>query len=275
MKRIVFIFCLISAKYSTCQLINEKFGAGIPAGWTQSPAASWTLHSTFGFSNTACIISQEIGSTSSTANVQTSTFNLTGIVNPTVNFKAAITKNNFLPGNLVLYYDQGGGPQFVARWGSGISPNTTYTISEDGFDPVHPLDPENIFWHSYTHTMSSTGNTVSIILAAEFINGGYILFDDIQVLGTAVNTTALEKEEDPENIQLFPNPVKGTSVHIVSPHTLTVEVYNQLGQISPAVIERKNEDTFELDVTHLSSGVYYVLLQAMDKRVFHKKLVVN
>jgi hypothetical protein len=257
------------------QVLNENFNSGIPAGWTQNPAASWTLHPTFGGTSGSCIIAEEIGSNTLTAYMKTSLLNLSSVVNPTVHFKAAITKNNFLHGNIALFFDEGTGPQFVARWGSGFTPNTTYTVPEDGVDYVAPLDAVNIFWHSYSQTISPTNNFVSLIFAAEFVNGGYILFDSIVVAGTTSTLTTGIKETNDPAISIFPNPFVNGKASIRVEHFKEIEFYNQWGQRVPLRIDRKNEILFELDASAISPGIYYLAIKTTDDTAIRKKVIIE
>jgi hypothetical protein len=278
MKKSIPLFTLLFATLifkSQVTLLSENFNSGFPS-WTQNPTGSWTLQPSLGYSASPCIITEEAGSTSTgTATIKTFTINLTGVINPTINFKAAITKNNFLPGDLVLYCDQGTGPQFVARWGSGFSPNTTDTIPEGGFDPVPPLDSNNVYWYSYSHTISPTSNTISIMLAAELFNGGYILLDDISVKATPVNTTGGMDSKVKDAISIFPNPVPDGKIRIKGEHIKSATVFNQLGEAIKTNLTQVNETSLILDTSTLKSGVYHLEILTENNTIIPKKIVVE
>jgi hypothetical protein len=275
MKRSVFTLCLLLALSAKSQL-TENFNAGIPAGWQQSPAASWSLNPGFGISGSNCIVTENIDSAPGTRTISTPTLNMNGVTNLTVSFQVASVKNNFINPDLVLYYNSGSGPQFLARWGSGFSSNTTYTLTGAGTDYTPPLDAQNVYWEACSHTIAAiSGTAVSFMFGADLFNGGYVLLDDIAISGIASTITALSgNTEDPERF-IFQNPVPDKKLELKQARIKQVQLTDLLGRsFSPVGIREKGAGQ-ELDLSNLPAGIYYLNIVTDEELPFAGKILLE
>ena len=259
---------------SKSQILIQNFNSGIPVSWAQNPAASWSINPTFGASGSGCAITQDLTMATPTISLRTQTLNLSSATNLTITFKVALTKNNFISPNIALFYDSGLGSQFIARWGSGFSSNTTYTVS-DASDYVPPLDPENVFWFNCTHTLSAiSGSIVSFVFDAEIVNGGYVLIDDLVVSGIVPATTNITKLLLPESIVLYPNPTDKIIMLEGWPPTNLI-LMDELGKILPVDSAKINETTTSLDLGNLPAGIYYLTTVTEGKEPVRRKIIVQ
>ena len=76
------------------------------------------------------------------------------------------------------------------------------------------------------------------------------------------------------SFSLYPNPANGV-VHVTSDalHVTNVEVFDIYGKCHLSRVSGK-ESTITLDVSHLSSGVYFVRLYSNTDNVVVKRLIV-
>ncbi|PBQ31676.1 hypothetical protein CNR22_07810 [Sphingobacteriaceae bacterium] len=278
MKSILHSFPLLATLFlwcSTChsQFLSENFNTGIPASWTQSATATWSL-SNLGTSGSGCIVTEENTTNTVIVSIFTPSMDLSAVTNLTISFQGAVVKNNFVCPNIVLYSETGSGRQFLSRWGSGFTSNTTHTISE-GFDSQPPLESSAIFWETCTHTLSAiNGNVVRFILEAEFVNGGYVLLDDITVNGVAATTTSLFSAAPHIHVNLFPNPTATKKITLDGTDYTAIYVFDNAGKIvSPEY--HKRETSTDVMLTDFPAGTYYLKAVTTKKTSITKKLVVE
>ena len=161
----------------------------------------------------------------------------------------------------------------MSRWGSGFSPNTTYTVN-DMADYVPPLDSEYVSWESCSLSIpaSTTNTAVSILFRAELFNGGYVLLDNITVSGTPVTTTGL-KEDKLSSVVIFPNPATDKLL-LEGQHIKDLYLMNSRGQNLPVRYKVIGNAT-EIDLDTLPAAVYYLKLFLEDGSIMTKKIVVH
>lgn len=275
MKRTIYIFCLLvlCSRNGKSQLLNENFNANLPAGWIQSPASSWSLQPNFGISASSCILTENIDSAPGTRTISTMPLNLSGVTNLTVTFQVASIKNNFLNPDLVLYYDNGSGPQFLARWGAGFNPNTTYTLVGNGADYAPPLDAQNVYWEACSHTLAAvSGTAVRFIFVADLYNGGYVLLDDVLITGMISTDMGLSPNGPESAPWLFPNPAPGKQLGLKLEGIRQLQLTDGLGRsYSPAAIYTSGSIQ-QLDLSNLPAGIYYLNAITEDKSTFTARI---
>jgi hypothetical protein len=278
MKRSVFTLCLLVliGLTGTSQLLTENFNTGLPVTWQQSPVASWSLNPSFGISGSSCIVTENIDSAPGTRTISTPTLNLNGVANLTVSFQVAAVKNNFIHPDLVLYYNNGSGPQFLARWGSGFSSNTTYTLTALGTDYTPPLDVQNVSWEACSHTIAAiSGTAVSFMFEADLFNGGYVLLDDIVISGITSTITALSDSKSDPELFMFQNPLPDKKLELKQGPIKQVWLTDLLGRsFSPANI-REKETGRELDLSNLPAGIYYIYVVTEGKEPLAGKILLE
>jgi hypothetical protein len=276
MKKLIIIITMgmqLQGSSQVMQIYSESFSNGVPASWTMTPSGSWTIHPTFGTQNGSCIISEEPGSNSVAVSVQSGSINLSGVVSPTVTFKMAITKNNFVCANVVLNYVDGTGDHFVARWGTGFSPNTTYTFTDDGFDPSPPLDPQNIYWFTMTQKIITNSPWMKLKFDAEFINGGYVLLDSISVSAQNSDPNGISETVGTELI--CQNPFERKKGVVQAERLKSIEVYDQLGKIQLIKVDSISDNRFLIDLSAISEGCYYLQCFMDDGSIVRRKIIMD
>lgn len=270
---LLFLMCLTGKS----QLLSENFNSGLPATWTQSPTASWSSSSNLGTSGSGCAMAADTILTTPTLSLLTPIVNLTGVINLTVTFKMALVGNNFIVPNVSLYYNSGNGPQFLARWGSGYSPNTTYTIesADYSYDYSPPLDPQHVIFTTCTCTVPSiAGSIAGFIFDAELVNGGYVLIDDVVIAGKAAVTSGLSEQDFYSSLSVFPNPVSGKTVRIKGLHLKSIILSDDLGKVLQVQYAQKGE-VIEIDLGQHAKGIYYITALLGDNTRVHKKIVLE
>jgi hypothetical protein len=188
----------------------------------------------------------------------------------------ATVKNNFLNPDLVLYYDNGAGPQFLARWGGGFNANTTYTLTSNSADYVPPLDAQNVYWEACSHTVAAiSGTAVNFMFEADLYNGGYVLLDDIVISGITSTITALSNNTADAERLLFQNPVPDKKLQLKQGRIKQVQLTDLLGRsYSPAGIREKGTGQ-ELDLSNLPAGIYYLQVVPEGKAPFVGKILLE
>jgi len=274
----LFLFFYLVAVFNTAgkaQLFSENFNFGVSANWTQSPAATWSLNANLGSSGSGCIFTQEAGSASITTTIHTPTVNVNGLANFTVSFIAASVANNFVGPNVTLFYDAGNGPQFLARWGSGFSANTTYTLLYSS-DYQPPLDAQNMSLSNCTHTFASLpASIVKFVFAAEFVNGGYVVLDDIAIAGKTAVTAGVEENDQHASVRVFPNPTHDKRVRLEGIALNNLIATDNLGRITKVKTLKINERAYEIDLSDFPDGRYFLTLFTADNICIRKKIVLE
>lgn len=271
---LLFMGCLLRLGAQT-QIINVNFDTGLPSGWTQQPAGSWTLNGSFGQPGN-CVVAEEVGSFTSAPAWISPTLQLGAYTNYSVSFKLAVTKNNFMNPEFTLGYTTGAGTQSLAVWAEWFSSTATYTITGDE-NYTYPLEAQNVTWQICTHTISSISSGAgSFVFRGDIINGGWVLIDSIVVKGiptSTVNTgfqTHSFQESEPA---LFPNPASGMVYVKTTPQDRVA-----IKDISGKELFRTGE--IEKSVTGLNlqgfePGIYLVEILHHDDSRSNYKLIVN
>jgi len=278
MKHASIILGLLASMSLTAQtnILTEDFNTAIPAAWAQNPAASWSHHASFGVSGSGCAITQADFAEQYT--ITTTSLNLTGYTNLSISFDAAIVKNNFMDPKIILWYDDGSGPQQLASWGTLSSSGTTYNniTGKTQYNP--PLQPQNVSWHPCTHALGTlSGNTsaVQLIFQADMFNGGYVLLDNIVLSGTPPIATGIAthtRETEP----FFANPVKGRQLVLGNAGQLKEAVlFNATGQQLLSQEQQSSHETLEMNLENLPAGLYILGLRLEDQRWLTRKVVVE
>lgn len=78
--------------------------------------------------------------------------------------------------------------------------------------------------------------------------------------------------------KLYPNPVRGSRVIVEIPalsEKAIINVYDFTGRVIPVEIRSQNASQFELDIRHLSSGLYLVKATEAGKSVWTERLLIE
>jgi hypothetical protein len=135
-------------------------------------------------------------------------------------------------------------PGFLSDHGSvlEIVPNTTC----NGCSTIGPVDPK----------------TISTVQQPEILTN------------QRVNNTRSfsETEVQLEDLKVFPNPTSGIATINYSKNMGSVEVFDNKNK-SIKLIENINANRFDLDISDLKSGIYFVLIHTIENEIVYKKLV--
>jgi len=106
-------------------------------------------------------------------------------------------------------------------------------------------------------------------------NKAHIYFDFNPPIETnTVTTTIVDNLSVSYNLTnkvfIYPNPTKGIITIDYPRDTLNIKVYNQLGQL---VHSNKNSKT--IDISELTSGLYFITIETIDGKSSTKKIVKN
>ncbi len=275
MKKLVLITFtfLLQSNAGTAQLATANFESGLPAAWTMSPAATWSLKPAFGTNSSTCLYSEEMSTNSTVVTYISPPLNLVAYATLTISFKVAATKTNFLIPNLALYVDPGVGKQLICRWGSGFTQPTNYTLP-DVADYQYPLDQANVDWQSayFFHQVFNLP-TVYYRFEAEFINGGYVLLDDIVITGTAKTIAGINDYVEGREYRIYPVPAGDEKITVECEADTQLSIYNFVGQkLDIASYITAGSKGYELH--DLPKGIYYLRLLSKSGQV-ERTVVVN
>lgn len=267
------ILLFFSSLKGQIQILNTNFDNGVPLGWTQQPAGSWTLSNSFNTPGN-CMLTELINSNTSTVSLISPGFDLTAVNNLTVSFKVAITKNNFMNPEFTLGYTTGSATQTLATWAEWFSSTATYTI-EGSQDYQYPLDAENVHWQQCTHTISAiNAPNASFVFRADIINGGWVLVDSIVIAGIPTNTlgTGIFQNEGKDVMKLFPNPAPA-KVTIAGISVKTIQLYDVTGKEIATTFLKTGIETAEVDLSRIPQGIYFIEVRDEKDQFFRKKMV--
>lgn len=93
----------------------------------------------------------------------------------------------------------------------------------------------------------------------------------------AFNQTVGYSETETQTVNIFPNPTNGSiKIHLNEPdisETKMVEIYNTNGQL----VHTQNTDPFhlefEMDLSHLQSGIYYLVIPHIDQNFINQLII--
>jgi hypothetical protein len=259
MKIAATLFSLVlSVSLASGQLFFQDFNDSIPNSWWRTSSDTnikWVHNDSLGINGTGCAIADH-GVTftpAGTASIVTPFVNFSAISKPQISFSVALVGNNFVPPDLVLYYDLGGSlaPQKVYSWGGSNSADSNITQT---FNQFYPLEAINITWVDITYELPQLGivPSVSFIFKGELLNGGWVLLDNIRIGGKP----SIGIKEEEKQHRLYPNPCSET-LHIEGTAE-QAEVYNLQGQ---KLLEQKlapSQTEHQIPLTKLAKGAYTV-----------------
>lgn len=138
-------------------------------------------------------------------------------------------------------YEYGSNDDVCSGEDASISPNTLFTVSR----PL-PLNAN-----------------VRIRVIANFFDPGWLYIDNVEVRD--VNASGVEKVLPLTALNVFPSPIQDIatiSFNLVHPQKFSIEIFNELGQVVwyEDISSNPGSHKQEVDVTALSSGIYYIRL---------------
>lgn len=125
----------------------------------------------------------------------------------------------------------------------------------------------------YTGAITLTKNTTVRAIA---VKEGYSQSNEIKADYQITGNTNIAKRTNDYEVQVYPNPAT-TAVAIdfgtSSAENYEIRIYNKVGQLMKAV-QTENVNTYTMDISDLSMGIYFVQLKAKETSCL-KKLIVN
>lgn len=187
--RKVFIFSFLSflllAMGNTAYgqtIFSTNFNSTLPTGWTidASAGATWVHSGSLGVGSSGCaMVDQSSSSGGTKGRLITTSFNLTTVSKPTLSFKVASIRNNFVSPNLYIHYSVAGGTwQKLSSWGEW---NTDNIINTTG--PCFPQNNGCVEWQDVVFDLAKVAGNTNIRFAfeADCLNGGWLLLDDLWI----------------------------------------------------------------------------------------------
>lgn len=195
MKRILLQLGLLGAIFSphTLQaqnILTNDFSNGIPSSWiiNSTGGATWVHNNSLGLYGSGCMLidqSQASGATKGT--IETNNMDLTTVTHPTLSFKVAAIRSNFMAPALNIYYSANGGVwQKLSSWGEYQTDNIINTSG-----PCSPSASTTCAtWVTVTYDLDAVANNNNIRFALEgdLINGGWLIVDDLKIAERAKYT---------------------------------------------------------------------------------------
>ncbi|MEZ5016218.1 MAG: T9SS type A sorting domain-containing protein [Flavipsychrobacter sp.] len=184
-------------------IFSTNFNSSLPAGWTidASAGATWAHNGSLGTGGSGCaMVDQSSSSGGTKGKLITTSFNLTTVPKPTLSFKVASIRNNFMSPNLYIYYSVAGGAwQKLSSWGEW---NTDNIINTTG--PCFPNNNGCVEWQDVVFDLAKVAGNTNIRFAfeADCLNGGWLLLDDLWIHDKKIY--ALPYTQDFEGNAFFP-----------------------------------------------------------------------
>ena len=151
----------------------------------------------------------------------------------------------------------------------------------DGFYIFDISDPANPTTAGYFRTSTEPhidGNYRGAWGVYPFLPSGLILISDMQnglfVLQPTVLTGVSESEFNAQEFaKIHPNPFNEVLVITITNRSVkmvTIEIFNEIGQLVAASVERSTGGEISIDTSHLTNGLYQVNLRSKGFKESHK-----
>lgn len=134
-------------------------------------------------------------------------------------------------------------PGFLSDYGSVLEIVPNFTCN--GCTTDDPIDPKTVSMIQHPEIMTNQGDSSRNV------------FSDAE-------TQALD-------LKIFPNPTFGIATINYSKNIVSVEVFDNTSK-SIKLMGNIIANRFDLDISDLKSGIYYILIQTVDNEIFYKKL---
>jgi hypothetical protein len=253
----------LTASAQTNLVANGGFEAwtdGAPEGFTVTlPANGGTL-------------TEETGAANVHSGTSSAKFTAPG---GTGNVKAAVTDIPVTGGNTYTfsYWVKDESDNAKGRhWASWRAGTTQLTDNVDILQPDYMANTTG--WTQVIHTLTAPATATAFRLdfrvyqEADGMNSGIIFYDDVMFYD---NATAGIAENNISGLKMFPNPVSGTVLNIVSDAnaTKTIVVYDMVGKQVVNTVTANGT----VNVSDLSAGIYMVNITEEGKTATRKLVV--
>ena len=209
-------------------------------------------------------------------------YDFSNITNPVIRFKMAFDLEINWDVVYVQYSTNFGQTWTVlgvegANWYNSSRTNALSGASDDCQNcPGAQWTGTDIALKEYTHPLNLLVGNANVIFRIVFqsdegVNQQGVVIDDFVVEGTLAN-----EQFEMNNIAIYPNPSKG--IFNVSMGTIVpkiIQVYDLTGKIVSSKTEfQNNQSTVSLDLSNISSGIYFVKIVSENQSVT-KRIIKN
>lgn len=253
------------------QAFKEDFNKGKPTKWTVSGSDNpvWASNDSLGVNGSTCMVA-DYGSNSDMAFsiLGTSSVKIDEMKEPTLYMSVASVNANFVAPNLALLFKFENAWTELRSWG-GHSADSTLIFGQSF---VRSLQKKNVIWHEVSFSLDSIKSKKEVQLGfkADFINGGWILLDNVSV----EEKRPVSLPEVDHALNLYPNPVN-TNLHIECNSSVVrgIALHNSLGTLVTHQQVQPMVSNHELDLSAYPTGIYYVILEMATGAVVTKKIL--
>jgi len=209
-------------------------------------------------------------------------YDFTNITNPVIRFKMAFDLEINWDVVYVQYSTNFGQTWTVlgaegANWYNSSRTNALSGASDDCQNcPGSQWTGTDLALKEYTYPLNLLVGNPNVIFRIVFqsdegVNQQGVVIDDFVVEGTLAN-----EQFEMNNIAIYPNPSKGTfnvSMGTIIPKT--IQIYDLTGKIVSSKTEfQNNQSTVSLDLSNISSGIYFVKIVSENQSVT-KRIIKN
>lgn len=145
-------------------------------------------------------------------------------------------------------------------------------------DATSAFTPTSTQWRTETVNLNTYAGQSAVRVAFEGKSGyGQFLFiDNINIVS---GSTGINEAELAGAFNVYPNPNNGVfnvSINLVKAGSVTVKVVNVLGEtISSKVLDNVSNNTFSMDLSSQSKGLYFVEISSGDQKVVKKINIIK
>lgn len=280
-KQIVLFGCILGSisVFSQTVLFEENFDSGIPGEWTQwsDDGIVWTADDALGTGGSGCaVVDQGESSEDGNAWLQTPFMDFSSATDLEITFSAALVRSVFITPSVSLWYDDGGGWEFLSNWGMefGDFDNTIETTGPHGV----PLGAEDVTWNTnLTFDLSEFDGVSSVRFSfgADYENGGWVLIDDVEITGMNSGTSGINQEDN--QLVVYPNPSNGIfQIKNVNPEIDHVIVYDLLGKQQKTFQILNNGTGFlQIDLSDLEKQTYQISLFSGEEKQYTELITIK
>ena len=232
---------------------NPSFNDGL-TGWTAGPTASYTAPT---------IVAGDGSDGSNSA---------TYVATAATGFYQEIPVS--AGDNLVIsFWYKSSGDGTDARIWSNYKDAANTIIYQDAATASDPLRNNNVYlpsattWTQHTINVIAPANVTTFVFAVRAYSGGTVSFDQFSVQATA----STKSFNGIEGFSMYPNPLKGNTLHLTSTanETKSVQIFDVVGKEVVKTTTTNNT----VNVANLNAGVYIVKVTEEGKTATRKLVV--
>lgn len=171
-------------------------------------------------------------------------------------------------GNMLMWRGKAQDPDYPDGYAVKIS--TTGTNKADFTVDAFSVSSETVVWSNHSYDLTSlVGQTIYVAFIQNSTDQFYIMIDDIKV-GLP---SGIEEAAATSVVRVYPNPASDFVKISATSAIQTVKVMNAVGQVVMEQVANQAEVT--IDITSLTSGVYFITGTTENGTTFTEKVMVR